>query len=165
MTVADSGLMVRFTYHRWDTLTQDWSIEPFQRILITNDSSGNLTEYLNQDWDGTDWMNDYIVYVDYNNIVGVDESESFPTEYSLKQNYPNPFNPVTTLEYTLFSPGEVSLIIYNLFGQEVARLVSEVQQAGYHEVTWDASNFASGIYFYRLQAGDFVQTRKMVLLK
>ena len=110
-------------------------------------------------------MNEFIVYVDYTNIVGVDESEIFPTEYSLKQNYPNPFNPVTTLEYTLLSPGEVSLIIYNLLGQEVANLVSDVQQAGYHEVVWNASNFASGIYFYRLQADDFVQTRKIVLLK
>ena len=85
--------------------------------------------------------------------------------YNLIQNYPNPFNPTTTFEYTLLSPGEVSLTIYNLLGQEVARLVNEVQRAGYHKVKWNASNFSSGIYFYRLQAGDFTQTRKMVLLK
>ena len=107
-------------------------------------------------------------------ITGVDDvAAGLPEEYILKQNYPNPFNPITRIEYTLLSRGEVSLIIYNLLGQEVARLVSEVQQEGDHEVTWDASNFASGIYLYRLQAsptsvwraGDFVQTRKMVLLR
>ena len=88
-----------------------------------------------------------------------------PKEYALYNNYPNPFNPATTLEYTLMSPGEVSLIIYNLLGQEITTLVSEVQQAGYHKVVWDATNMASGVYLYRLQVGDFVQTRKMLLLK
>ena len=101
--------------------------------------------------------------------VGVEKDESStpaPLSYQLKQNYPNPFNPATTLEYTLLNPGEVvSLKIYNLLGQEVARLVSEVQQSGNHIVKWNASHLPSGIYFYRLQAGDYVQTRKMVLLK
>lgn len=70
-----------------------------------------------------------------------------------------------TLEYTLPQWGEVSLIVYNLLGEEVAKLVSGELDAGYHKITWNASNMASGIYLYRLQAGDFVQTRKMVLLK
>ena len=86
-------------------------------------------------------------------------------KYMLGNNYPNPFNPTTSIEYSLPQSGEVSLIIYNLLGQEVAKLVSGEIESGYHKVTWDASNFSSGIYFYRLQAGDFVQTRKMVLLK
>ena len=86
-------------------------------------------------------------------------------KYMLGNNYPNPFNPTATIEYSLPLPGEVSLIVYNLLGQEVAKLVSDEIEAGYHKVTWNASNFPSGIYFYRLQAGDFVQTRKMVLLK
>ena len=101
----------------------------------------------------------------YENVVSVNNSPEVPKDYSIQQNYPNPFNPTTTLEYNILSPREVSLTIYNLLGQEIVRLVSEVQQAGYHKVIWDASDFASGIYFYRLQAGDFVQTRKMVLLK
>ena len=96
-----------------------------------------------------------------------------PRSFVLKQNHPNPFNPITNIEYTLFSSGEVSLNIFNLAGEEVASLVSEVQYAGSHQVTWNASNMASGVYLYRLQvhqsdvrqAGDFVQTRKMVLLK
>ena len=102
----------------------------------------------------------------YHIITGTDdEIPVVANKYSLDQNFPNPFNPETTLEYTLQNSGEVSLIIYNLLGQEMTRLVNEVQKAGNHQVTWNASNVASGIYFYRLQAGDFVQTRKMVLLK
>ena len=85
--------------------------------------------------------------------------------YSLYDNYPNPFNPLTTIEYSLPQSGDVSLIVYNLIGEEVARLINGEQNVGYHEVSWDASNVPSGIYFYRLQAGDFVETRKMVLLK
>ena len=97
--------------------------------------------------------------------VSVQPSENPIETFNLSQNFPNPFNPETKIEYTLSKPGEVSLKIYNLLGQEVARLVSEVQQAGYHKVIWDASTITSGIYFYRLEAGDFIQTRKMVLLK
>ena len=105
--------------------------------------------------------------------VGVErEMMRIPLSYSLKQNYPNPFNPTTTMEYSLFHSGDVSLIVYNLLGEEVARIVDEVQQAGNYKISWDASNISSGIYFYKLQvrqpggrASDFTQTRKMVLLK
>ena len=88
-----------------------------------------------------------------------------PTEYALHNNYPNPFNPVTTLSYDLPMANNVKIVIYNLMGQEIRRWEFQAQTAGYHQVIWNASNVASGIYFYRLQAGDFVQTRKMVLLK
>ena len=99
-------------------------------------------------------------------ITGVDgERVGLPDKYSLSQNYPNPFNPSTLIEYALPTAGEVSLSIYSLGGEEVVRLFEGKMSAGYHQVIWNASNIASGIYFYRLQAGDFVQTRKMVLLK
>ncbi|MCH7820335.1 MAG: T9SS type A sorting domain-containing protein [Candidatus Marinimicrobia bacterium] len=88
-----------------------------------------------------------------------------PVEYSLSQNYPNPFNPETVIEFALQSQLKVSLIVYNLRGEKVAQLINRNMPAGMHRVNWDASNVSSGIYFYRLQAGDFVQTRKMVLLK
>jgi len=88
-----------------------------------------------------------------------------PSSFSLSQNYPNPFNPTTTIEYALPRSGDVVLAIYNLRGEEVSRFADGEQPAGYHSVIWNAANVASGIYFYRLQAGDFVQTRKMVLLK
>ena len=110
-------------------------------------------------------MNYYIIYVDYTNIVISVKSEVIPKVLSLKQNYPNPFNSITTLEYSLPNSGNISLIIYNLLGEEVARLVDRQMPSGDHTANWNASNLPSGIYFFRLQASDFVQTRKMLLLK
>jgi len=101
----------------------------------------------------------------FNRPVGVESDLSIPSEYKLSTNFPNPFNPTTTIEYSLPISGDVSLIVYNLLGEEVTRINNGTKPAGNYSVSWDASNFASGIYFYRLQAGDFVQTRKMVLLK
>ena len=86
-------------------------------------------------------------------------------KYELSQNYPNPFNPQTMIRYGLPEDAQVRLVVYNVAGQKIKTLVNEEQEAGYHECIWDGKDVASGIYFYRLQAGDFVQTRKMVLLK
>ena len=98
-------------------------------------------------------------------ITGIADEGVVPEKYELSQNYPNPFNPETVIRYSLPKAEEVSLVVYNLIGEEVAHLIAERKPAGSYTVKWDASNFASGIYFYRLQAGDFAQTRKMVLLK
>lgn len=87
--------------------------------------------------------------------------------YRLSQNYPNPFNPCTIISYQLPKSNNVELSVYNLLGQKVATLVSEKQKAGYFQVKWDASRsagIASGIYLYRLEAGDFVKTKKMILM-
>jgi hypothetical protein len=94
-----------------------------------------------------------------------ENSELVPQSASLFQNYPNPFNPVTLIKYQLSMSSEVNLSIYNLLGEKVAILVSEYQGAGLYSVKWDASDFASGVYFYRLQAGNFSDFRKMVLIK
>jgi hypothetical protein len=85
--------------------------------------------------------------------------------YRLLQNYPNPFNPKTAVSYQLSAASKVDLSIYNLLGQKVTMLVSEKQSAGIYYAVWDASNFPSGIYICRLQAGNFVQTRKMIFMK
>jgi len=88
------------------------------------------------------------------------------SEYWLKQNYPNPFNPKTVISYKLPEPCEVNLTIYNLSGQNIARLVSKKQHAGSYKIEWHANGFASGIYLYRLHTDKgFIQTRKLVLLK
>jgi len=97
--------------------------------------------------------------------IGVKDEGVIPDRYELSQNYPNPFNPETVISYSIPKTENVSLVVYNLIGEEVARLTDEKQVAGIHTVNWDASYVASGIYFYRLQAGEFVKTRKMVLLK
>lgn len=99
-------------------------------------------------------------------IVAVKEiGDILPSDYVLYSNYPNPFNPLTTLKYSLPVSGKVVLRIFDLRGREIQRLVNSEQTAGVHSVVWDASNVASGVYFYRLLDNDFIQTKKMVLLK
>ncbi len=88
-----------------------------------------------------------------------------PTEFTLSQSYPNPFNPTVTIQYGLRIQSRVSLKIYNILGQVVATLKDGVEPAGYKSVIWNANNFSSGVYFYRLTTGDFVQTKKMLLVK
>ena len=90
---------------------------------------------------------------------------SQPQRYVLEQNYPNPFNPTTTIRYSLPQKANVSLIIYNTLGQRIAELVNGDIEAGYHEVQFDGRNLASGVYFYRLTAGSFVETRKLLLVR
>lgn len=91
--------------------------------------------------------------------------ELIPREYALQQNFPNPFNPSTMIEYNLRETQHTRLSVYNIAGQEVARLVDGMQEAGAHSVMFDAAGMPSGMYFYRLQSGDFSRTAKMVLLK
>jgi predicted GH43/DUF377 family glycosyl hydrolase len=89
-----------------------------------------------------------------------------PTKFELKQNYPNPFNPITMINYQLPITNHIQLSIYNLLGQKVVTLVSEKQKAGYHQVEWDASGFASGVYYYQLWTDSgIIQTKKLVLLR
>lgn len=90
---------------------------------------------------------------------------TFPTTYSLEQNYPNPFNPSTTIRYAIPKESRVLLEIYNLLGQRVATLVDEEQPAAFYQVHWNANGISSGVYSYRLQAGSFVETKKLLLLQ
>jgi hypothetical protein len=96
--------------------------------------------------------------------IAVNEKE-IPTVFSLVQNFPNPFNPITTIDYGLPKQSAVRLEVYNTLGQRVALLVDEMKQAGYHSEKFDGANLASGVYLYRLQAGDFVQTKKLLILR
>jgi predicted GH43/DUF377 family glycosyl hydrolase len=92
-------------------------------------------------------------------------SSAFPGKFVLMQNFPNPFNPSTIINYELPITNVVDLSIYNLLGQKVATLVSENKNTGQHQVEWDASGFASGIYYYRIDAGEFQDVKKMILLR
>lgn len=129
------------------------------------DSSAHSGEYyrLKQtDLDGLVHFSDGVQAGLNPNLV---EGPSGPTQFHIEQNYPNPFNPTTAISYALPHKSEVTITIFNTLGQEISLLVRETQDAGYHEVKFDGSGLASGIYFYRFQAGSFLQTKKLLLLK
>jgi hypothetical protein len=98
------------------------------------------------------------------NLTGV-KKEVLPKEYSLSQNYPNPFNPVTRIKYSVPKTGYLTIKVYDLMGRKVATIFDGVQQAGNYTAILDGSNLTSGIYFYRMEANGFTETKKLVLLK
>lgn len=100
----------------------------------------------------------------YTVITGI-ASNNEPLKYSLEQNYPNPFNPVTYIKYQLAKSSEVKLKVFDISGREIAVLVNQVQNEGQYKVEWNASQFSSGVYFYKLTAGDFSEVKKMILIK
>jgi hypothetical protein len=128
----------------------------YQFIDLMSDVKANSFTYrLKQiDYDGS---------YEYSQEVSIDNQ--LPTEFKLEQNYPNPFNPVTTLTYSLPIKTQVELVIYNTLGESVMQLVNEEKDAGKYSIRFNAANLPSGIYFYKLQAGSFVETKKMVLMK
>jgi N-acetylneuraminic acid mutarotase len=121
------------------------------RILVDVGNDGTIDdtiEVINQISSVSDWINTTI-----------------PSQFQLYQNFPNPYNPTTSIRYSVPKEEMIILTIYNTLGEEVTRLVNEVRQKGNYEVIFDARDLPSGIYFYRLQAGSFVETKKMVLIK
>jgi hypothetical protein len=98
-------------------------------------------------------------------VTGVAAGKPLPIAFALEQNYPNPFNPSTIITYELPRASRVTLTVYDILGREVSLLVNEKKDAGVHEVTFDAAGLASGVYFYRLQAGSFVDTKKLLLVR
>ena len=92
-------------------------------------------------------------------------SSEIPDQFELLQNYPNPFNPSTTITFSIPRSSFVILKVFNILGEEVKSLVSEERAPGTYTVKWDASGNASGVYFYRLQAGGFVDTKKLLLIR
>ena len=98
------------------------------------------------------------------------ENDFIPLKYILHQNYPNPFNPITTLQYDLPENGLVNVTVYDMLGRQVKTLINQTQEAGYKSVIWNATNdygkpVSAGIYLYQIQAGEYISTKKMVLLK
>jgi hypothetical protein len=135
-----------------------------QKYVYTDNTPGNGTVYyrLKQlDLDGTFRFSDGIAVDVASGIAG----KEFPTEFSLGQSYPNPFNPSTNIRYGLPQKGFVRLEVFSTLGQRVATLVDEQEDAGYHEVAFNASGLASGAYFYSITAGDYHASKRLVLLK
>ena len=102
---------------------------------------------------------------EFDGIVGVEDEEKLPTEFALEQNFPNPFNPGTTFRYSIPTQSKVVIKVYDILGNEIALLMDEEKSVGTYELTWNAASLPSGVYFYQLKAGEYVITKKMILLK
>ncbi len=94
-----------------------------------------------------------------------DDQSSIPGQFALNQNYPNPFNPSTVISFSVPLTAQVTLKVYDVLGTEIATLINEEKSAGTYQVTLDGSSLSSGMYFYKLQSGNFAETKKMSLLK
>jgi hypothetical protein len=187
-TYDANGHQLTWLYERWNN--DEWT--NYERDTLTYDANGNQILYLHQAWTDSSWAtsigdgsNDYSESV--SSIHGYDFSyrgcrvsyvyslteitavpsgkDNLPNGFSLGQNYPNPFNPMTTITYQLPKSSHVTLKVYDVLGREVATLADENKTAGAYQTTFDGSRFSSGVYFYRIQAGDFTATKKFTLMK
>jgi hypothetical protein len=138
----------------WNTQTNNWTV-------ITNAVINQTTNTIT--FSNSQIASFYILTSD--NVTAVGTNETVPTGFSLEQNYPNPFNPSTNISYTLPEAGNIVLKIFDVIGREVKTLDSGYKQAGRHTITLNADNFVSGVYFYQLNAGSFMATKKFVLMK
>jgi photosystem II stability/assembly factor-like uncharacterized protein len=140
----------------WDTLSYNGVTKPdIHSLTVKNTVSGDKV-----------FLGGTGVYVYYNNFTGIEDDHPVkPNSFHLSDNYPNPFNPVTNISFTVGMYNYTSLRIYDLLGREVATLVSENLPAGNYTMQWNAAGLPSGVYFYRLQAGIFAETKKLLLLK
>jgi hypothetical protein len=132
---------------------------------ITNNVTlvaGSNTIQMEMSWA---WMHLDYLSVPSSILTSVENLNQLPTSYSLSQNYPNPFNPTTNIKYSLLKESQVSLKVFDILGREVENLINTKQVAGTYQVNFNASKLASGVYIYRLIAGDFVRSMKMMLIK
>jgi hypothetical protein len=149
----------------WDVMAYQ---PEFGRWFVARNTGSSFVR-VNGPYTGSSWIDclgianpDYIPKVVYHDSL---QQQLLPVDYQLAQNYPNPFNSSTTITYSLPQAEHVSLIVYNILGEQVTVLVDEDQSAGEHSVTWNASGFASGVYLYRLATPNFSSSHKMSMLK
>lgn len=135
--------------------------------LDINDAATNKIRISNQTTgSGKDLDVDDVIVTSYvSGASAVEDYSSMPTQFSLNQNYPNPFNPSTKISFTLGKAGYTTLSIYNVLGQKVAMPISKDLAAGNHEISFNASRLNSGIYFYKLESGNYTAMKKMMLVK
>jgi hypothetical protein len=149
---------------------QDPSVSNISFEAIKTEYPHHELTYIYTENDGSAGITQTRVNPDFGSAALSLTDESVPATFSLEQNYPNPFNPSTVIAFGIPTNSHVRLTVFNLLGQEVQTLVDGNMSAGTHEVTWDGTNssgssVASGVYFYRVEAGQNVETRKMMLLK
>jgi len=152
-----------------NTLVQS-SANPSESYYFDGENWQDIYNYNFRYWNGTYNFCIKALTTDIPSYVGSFENDIVPEAYSLEQNFPNPFNSTTTIKYQIPDAATrhgvtVQLKIYDIIGREIAVLVSEEQKPGYYEVVWDASDLPSGVYFYKLHVGSYVDTKKMILLK
>ena len=171
-------------------IIEDWMIandtnnwENWFRIFYEYDDNNNLIHLYGEEWENNHWIPEseplkvtnpdgilfgYLVkeiFLYYSKPTSVESEKSIDDGFNLLQNYPNPFNPSTTLSFVIGHSSFVALKVYDVIGKEVATLVNEEKPAGSYEVTWNAANLSSGVYFYQLKAGSYTATKKLLLLK
>ena len=166
-----------------NTNTTDGSyVVSHKNINGVNDNEVWLYEVVNggHEWPGAygnmdinaseEIWNFFTLVVEDSSNIHIENEGQHPTAFALLQNYPNPFNPTTTLRYDIPENSHVTITIYDMLGRQVKTLINQTQDSGFKSVIWDATNdygkpVSAGVYLYKIQAGEFVQTRKMVLLK
>ncbi len=148
-----------YSYHFFLSSTEFYSVDTYPLCLsLTNNSSIFFSNFNKNYGLSVRCLKD-------GGVTSVEQEEVLPTTFELKQNYPNPFNPSTAISYRLSAFSKVTLKIYDILGRDVATLVNEEKSAGSYTVDFDASKLVSGIYFYRLQAGNYTDSKKMLLIK
>jgi hypothetical protein len=139
--------------------TNDW------KNFYSYDENNNRIEQVIMDWAGSTWTNDVRFTYSYQSATVIKQIPDKNFSYSLSENYPNPFNPTTTIKYAIPKRSYVTLEIFDVLSRNVSTLLAKEQQQGEYEIKFDASHLANGVYFYSLRAGDFVDTRKMIVIK
>ena len=156
-----------FNVERKDALNKKWEVIHFVKGFGTSTEIRNYSfvdkEVYTGEYSYRLKQVDYDGSYEYSNVVEV--NIKLPTEYELLQNYPNPFNPSTTIQFTLPEESFTKLEIFNVVGGKIETLVSKTLSAGIYKYKWDAAGYSSGVYFYRITAGNFVQTKKLLLMK
>lgn len=167
MTIFDQSADTTITY-AYNNMLAPYSpkIKPYQSLAVFNGISRQgwwkikITDKYN--WDQA-FLHGWGIQTSI--LTSTDPVTQTPYEYSLKQNYPNPFNPSTTINYELKNANNVKLNVYDITGKRVSTLVNNIQEAGKHTVTFNASHLSSGVYFYKLETEDFTDTKRMLLIK
>jgi len=147
---------------------QNWEGENWvnnKKTTYDYNTDGNHIESFGQNWEGGQWVNDYKYISIWEQITTIPEQNINANIFRLSQNYPNPFNPSTTIEYDLPNSSDVKIEVYNIAGQKVQTLLNTKMSAGSHRVEFNAQNLSSGIYYYRIEAGEFQDVKKMILLR
>lgn len=153
-SISDSGLIA---YYRMDVL---------EDLGINSDGADDIRD-LSVSGNHLDTYGDPVLSPSGGFIITdvVNFGEQIPELFSLSQNYPNPFNPNTKIKYSIPQTSQIQIKVFDILGNEIEELVNEEKPAGTYELTWNAANLSSGVYFYNLHAGSFVQTKKMILMK